>query len=121
MSERSDKLLLADIVTSISRIQEYTKGFSLENFSSNQLVIDAVTRNFEIMGEAASRLSTTLKNRNKSIPFRLIKDFRNRMIHFYFGIDYNIVWDVIHNELPGLHHRLSELYKTLPDNLFDAE
>jgi uncharacterized protein with HEPN domain len=121
MSERSDKLLLADIITSISRIQEYTKDFSLEDFLSAQMVIDAVIRNFEISGEAASRISPSFKTKHKSIPFRLIKDFRNRLIHFYFGVDHSIVWDIIHNELPALHTTLVKLHNTLPDNLFDTQ
>jgi len=109
MSERSDKLLLADMITSISRILEYTNGLSLEDFLSNHMVEDAVARNFEVIGEAASRISAEFKTENPSIPFRLIKDFRNRVIHFYFGIDYTIVWDIIINELPALQKKLSDL------------
>ena len=69
MSERSDKFLLADIITSISRIQEYTNGLSVEDFLSNHMVEDAVARNFEIMGEAASRISTDFKSGHPAIPY----------------------------------------------------
>jgi uncharacterized protein with HEPN domain len=95
MSDRSEKLLVQDIILSLTRIKEYTSDLSFDDFIATQLVIDGVIRNFAVIGEAVARLPLSLKKKNSSIPFRQIKDFRNRIIHFYFGIDYQIIWDII--------------------------
>lgn len=121
MSDRSEKLLVGDIINSIERIQEYSQGFSLDDFTSNQLVIDAVIRNFAVIGEAISRLSPSFKRKNSAIPFKQIKDFRIRIIHFYFGIDYQMIWDIISNELDSLLVNIKVLHQSMPDSLFDSE
>ncbi|MEP6711188.1 MAG: HepT-like ribonuclease domain-containing protein [Ferruginibacter sp.] len=121
MSDRSEKLLIGDIIISIQRIQQYTNGFTLDNFLSSQLVIDAVIMNFTVMGEVVSRLYLSFKRKNTTIPFRLIKDFRNKIVHFYFGIDHQILWDIITNELNTLLPELTVLHNSMPDSLFDDE
>jgi uncharacterized protein with HEPN domain len=94
MSKRDPKLLIEDILESAGKILDYTKNISYNQFCNDSKTIDAVIRNFEIIGEAANRLPTAFKEENDFIDWRRIIGFRNRIIHDYFGIDYSIVWQI---------------------------
>ena len=109
MSERNTQLLLSDIESSIQKILEYTYGMSYEDYENDSRTKDAVERNFEIIGEAASRVPEDFKETHPQIEWRIIKDFRNFIIHEYFGIDNQIVWDIVENRLPELEERISIL------------
>ena len=99
MPSRDDDLLIGDIITSCEKIFRYTETLSFENFSGNEMVVDAVVRNFEIIGEAAKLISEEMRMLNPLVEWQLMTDFRNLLIHEYFGIDIGIVWSVISNEL----------------------
>ena len=92
MSKRSVKLLLEDILEAIENIKDYTSEISFEGFLDSQKTKDAVVRNFEIIGEAATKLPKEFKENNSQIDWPGIIGFRNVLIHDYFGIDYHIVW-----------------------------
>jgi len=102
MSERDLVLLLQDIKTGILSILQYTEGLTLEGYEADLKTKHAVERNFEIIGETASRIPSDYKNLHLHIEWRIIKDFRNFIIHDYFGINNQIVWDTIQLRLPGL-------------------
>lgn len=102
MSKRIPGLLVADMIESAEKIISYTDGFSFEDFFNDGKTIDAVIRNFEIIGEAANRLPEEFKSANPQIEWSTLRGFRNRIVHDYFGIDYSIVWNIIKNYLPGL-------------------
>ncbi|MFN9596372.1 MAG: DUF86 domain-containing protein [Bacteroidota bacterium] len=102
MSKRVPGLLVADMIESAEKIISYTDGFSLEEFINDDKTVDAVIRNFEIIGEAANRLPDEFKTANPQIEWSTLRGFRNRIVHDYFGIDYSIVWNIIKNYLPGL-------------------
>ena len=102
MSKRQPNLLIEDIIDSSNKILEYTKGMSFENFTGDSKTIDAVIRNFEIIGEAANRLPEEFKEKHASINWHKIRGFRNRIVHDYMGIDYSIVWEIKNNFLPQL-------------------
>ena len=102
MSERSAELLLEDMLESCDRILEYTKELSFEEFRKNYLVVDAVVRNFTIIGEAAGRIPDAYKRKHPEIDWDRIRGFRNRIVHDYFGIDYQIVWIIIQKNIPEL-------------------
>lgn len=112
MSKRSDKLLLEDIMEAIDNINLYTTDFSQEQFLSDQKTKDAVVRNFEIIGEAANKLSEDFSKKNLSIDWKGVIGLRNVLIHDYFGIDYNIVWNIIKNFLPNLESELKNIIST---------
>lgn len=99
MSKRDDTLLIGDIVHSLNAIQHYTKGMTYDDFLNNQMCIDAVIRNFEIIREAANYISPDFKSIHPEIEWQKFTDFRNRLIYHYFGINYEIVWEVIENEV----------------------
>jgi uncharacterized protein with HEPN domain len=92
MSSRHPKLLLEDTLSSAQKILEYTENQSYDDFITDSKTIDAVIRNFEIIGEASNRLPQEFKDENDSIDWFRVIGFRNRIIHQYFGIDYEIIW-----------------------------
>jgi uncharacterized protein with HEPN domain len=79
---------------------EYTAGMSLDAFVNDSKTMDAVIRNFEVIGEAANRLPDAFKESHPAIDWHRIRGFRNRIVHDYMGIDYGIVWDIRENYLP---------------------
>lgn len=100
MSKRDPKLLISDILESAHKILEYTSGMNFEEFTRDSKTVDAVIRNFEIIGEAANRLPEAFKETYQDIDWQRIRGFRNRIIHDYFGIDYSIVWVIKDRFLP---------------------
>lgn len=103
MSDKRDPiLLLEDMLTCAERILKYTEGMHYNEFINSQITMDAVVRNFEIIGEASSNFDSDFKIINGEIPWKQLKNLRNRMIHDYTGVDYEIVWDLIQNHLEEL-------------------
>lgn len=102
MSNRRPELLLEDILQSAEKIQRYVAGMSFEQFLADDKTVDAVVRNFEIIGEASGRLPDDFRNDNKNIDWTRVRGFRNRIVHDYFGIDHSIVWNIVENFLPEL-------------------
>jgi len=93
-------MFLNDIQIAMSRIAEYIKGYDFENFKKDYKTVDAVIRNFEIIGEASKNLSEIIKEKYPDIPWEEMYYLRNRVSHEYFGVDYEIIWDVATNYLP---------------------
>ena len=94
MSRRNTQLLIEDILEAANRILTYTRDLSFEDFTADQKTVDAVARNFEIIGEAASRLPEEFKSKHPEINWIRITGLRNRIIHEYFGVDYSLVWKI---------------------------
>lgn len=111
MSRRNNTLLIQDIFEAAVKIRLYTKGMGLEEFKADEKTIDAVIRNFEIIGEAANRLDVEFKLSNPEIEWDRMRGFRNRIIHEYFGIDLEIVWPIIVNDIASLIKLLEEKLK----------
>ena len=107
MSKRNPKLLIEDILESSNKILTYTNGMSFEDFANDSKTVDAVIRNFEIIGEAANRLPDDFKDIYPAIDWYKIRGFRNRIVHDYMGIDYSIVWEIRNNFLDNLNDSLS--------------
>ena len=91
MSKRNSKLLIEDILESSNKILTYTNGMSFEDFANDSKTVDAVIRNFEIIGEAANRLPDDFKDLYPAIDWYKIRGFRNRIVYDYMGIDYSII------------------------------
>jgi uncharacterized protein with HEPN domain len=109
MSKREPFLLIEDMLESATKILDYTQNLSFEEFTQDSKTIDAVIRNFEIIGEAANRLPEDFKNKYPDIDWYRIRGFRNRIVHDYFGIDYGIVWEIRESFLPTLITTLKSL------------
>jgi uncharacterized protein with HEPN domain len=113
MSERKPSLIIDDILNCIEHIQLYTANLSFEQFSGNFMATEACLYNFQIIGEAVSKLPAEIKEANLTIPWSRIKGMRNRLIHEYFGTDLQLVWEVIKDELPSLETELRNIQDSL--------
>ncbi len=102
MSKRIAQLLVNDIIESGEKILHYTQGLTYEQFLEDEKTIDAVIRNFEIIGEAANRLPEDFKEMHTAVDWYKIRGFRNRIVHHYFGIDYAILWKIKETFLPDM-------------------
>ena len=98
--ERSYIFFLEDIIISMDRIQEYISNHDLSSFKKSYITVDAVIRNFEIIGEAVKNVPQKLKSEHGEVPWDAMYRFRNRVSHEYFGIDYEIIWDIAVNYIP---------------------
>ena len=117
MSKRDRILLLEDMLDSALKIRHYTNDLDFDSFLGDDKTIDAVIRNFEIIGEAANKIDHDFRIRNPEIEWKRIRGFRNRIIHNYFGIDNEIVWEIIENNL----HELIEWLEVLIDDKKNPE
>ena len=95
MPKREDELLITDILEAFRNIKEYVGTYDYDSFINNKMCVDAVVRNFEIIGEASNYLSLEFKSINCQVEWRKLIDFRNILIHHYFGVNYEILWDII--------------------------
>lgn len=103
------KVYVSHILDAIVAIGNYVDGLAFDDFKNNAMILDAVVRRFEIMGEAARQLPADFKKDCPGIPWRDIADMRNLLIHEYFGVDPNEVWQTIKNDLPDLSDKLKSL------------
>ena len=113
MPKRDADLLIRDMLQCCFQIFEYTKGIGFTDFVNDRKTVDAVIRNFEVMGEASKRIPEALQLANPQIEWKRISDVRNVLIHEYFGINYNIVWK-IEDYLPQVYTLLNQLSTRLP-------
>jgi uncharacterized protein with HEPN domain len=102
MSERDIPSLLQDILEAIGNIEVFTNGLTFEMYLVDLKTKHAVERNFSIIGEAVGRIDKSFKDQYPSVDWREVKDFRNIIVHDYFGIDDTIVWEIIHLNLGQL-------------------
>lgn len=104
-------MYLEDILVAMNRIDEYTNGLSFTQFKQDYKTVDAVIRNFEIIGEASKNLNSSLKLKYQEIPWEEMYYLRNRISHEYFGVDYSIIWDVAKNHLPGNRKSIEQIIR----------
>ena len=117
MSDRDCQLYLADIQDSGQAILSYIVGLEFEEFCNNRMRYAAVIREFEIIGEAVGKLPDDLKAQFPDVPWREIKDFRNLLIHEYFGVDLRIIWNTIHQDLPLLLKAANDIGNRYPESV----
>ena len=106
---RDPSIYLADILDSISIIEEYCEGLSLESFLASRKDQDAVIRRLLIIGEAAARLPDEFKTSHPDIPWREIVGMRNFLVHDCSRVNLNLVWETIQTQLPALKAKLTSL------------
>lgn len=109
MSKRSNILLLKDIFDSINAIEEFLSGYTEEDFYRDRRTKDAVVRNLEIIGEASKQITEEYKAQHPGIEWREAADLRNKIIHEYFGVDYVLLWEIIHLNIPSLKQKIQIL------------
>ena len=111
MPKRTRKFafFLEDILDAIEKIEKYIKGFTFEEFCTNDIVIDAIMRNLEVVGEASKNVPKNIKRKYTFVEWKEAIGFRNVLIHDYFGIDLESVWDTIKNNLPSLKENIKKV------------
>ena len=111
MPHRGWKLRVSDIIEALENVLDYTTGMTFEQFISDRKTIDAVVRNFIIIGEAATHLPDDIVTKYPDLPWREMRDMRNIVVHEYFGIDNLIVWETVQKNLPPILPLLRDLTK----------
>jgi len=111
---REWRLYVADMKACCERVTEYTSGLNREEFLSRRLVYDATLRNLELLGEAARNVPEEARALAPDIPWRRIVGVRNVLIHGYLGIDDDIIWDIVRNEVDKLRVALEKLEAANP-------
>ena len=99
---RRDDALFLDILIAARKIQQFTFEMTKVDFQENRMAQSAVIREFQVMGEATKQISEEARTQHPNIPWHQIAGMRDRMVHKYFRIDLDIVWDTIQQELTGL-------------------
>lgn len=107
--EREYRFYLEDMLSSMNKIGEYIKDLDYLGFVQSHLITDAVIRNLEIIGEASNKLPQVFKSKHPEIPWSNMYKLRNIVSHEYFGVDYEIIWEIIKFELPENKRQLEKL------------
>ena len=94
------KLYLKDIAEAMESIEQFVKGVTFDDFVKDDKTASAVIRKFEIIGEATKQIPDEIRQEYPTIPWKEMAGMRDRLIHFYSGVDYKLVWDTIKNRLP---------------------
>ncbi len=106
---RDSKVYLEDILEAAQRIRRYTTGLSFMRFAKDRKTIDAVVRNLEVIGEAAKNVPRNERQRHPKVEWRKMAGLRDILIHEYFGIDVEIVWDIVRRKIPVLQRQIKRM------------
>ena len=109
MSSRDWRFRIQDILKSIQKIEAYIEDMTASQFKKNELVIDAIVRNLEIIGEASKNIPLTTRRLYPNVPWNQMNGMRNILIHEYFGVDVPTVWHTARNHLPLLKKQLESI------------
>jgi len=104
---------LKDILDSIDDIESFIGSMSFEEFKKDKKTINAVVRSIEVIGEATKNIPRTLKDKHKEIPWKRMAGMRDKLIHEYFGVDVEILWKTVKEDIPPLKKLLQEILKQL--------
>ena len=110
---KNNSLFLEHILESINDIESFIRNITKKSFFDNKEKQNAVVRSLEVIGEASKNLSLSLKEKYNLIPWREIIGTRDKIIHHYFGVDLDIVWDIIKINLPGLKKGILKIKQEL--------
>ena len=93
---------IQDILEALGEVEEFTTGMQFEDFVEDKKTVNAVVRSLEVIGEATKRIPDSLREKYSEIPWKRMAGMRDKLIHEYFGIDLEIVWEVVNRELPPI-------------------
>lgn len=111
---KDDKLYLVHMIDCVERIETYTRD-GRDAYMGSTMAQDAVIRNFEIIGEAAKRVSDAVKQANPAVPWRRVAGLRDVLIHDYSGVDLDEVWSILSQELPAFKRGIEDILRSLED------
>ena len=107
--QREWRFYIDDMIGFAEKVLAYTEGMDQQEFTASGITYDAVLRNLELIGEAATRIPEQVRQAHPEIPWRMIIATRNRLIHAYLGIDDDIIWSIIRDDIPSLLKALKQL------------
>ena len=113
---RDYRLRLADIAECCEKISRYTAGMNIDQFEIDEKTFDAVVRNLEIIGEASNHIAPQIRNLHPDVEWRKIIALRNIVVHAYFGVDIDIIWDLVENKVPELLDQIRHILSLEQDN-----
>lgn len=106
---KDNSIYISHILDAIKDIKEFTKGMNKKQFLKNKMAEHAIVRNIEVIGEASKNISKDFRERHNDIPWQDIIKMRNKVTHFYFGISYETVWEVVRRDIPALEAKLKPI------------
>jgi uncharacterized protein with HEPN domain len=106
---RDYKLYLTDILAAMESIERFIGEMTFEEFQKDDKTASAVIRKFEIIGEASRNIPDEIKRRHREVPWKEMAGMRDRLIHAYFGVDYNLVWTTIKSRIPAAKHMIKKV------------
>lgn len=106
---REYKLYLADILAAMESIERFIEGMSFEEFQADDKTTSAVIRKFEIIGEASRNIPEEVKQKHPEVPWKEMAGMRDRLIHAYFGVDYNLVWTTIKTRISAAKQAIRKI------------
>ncbi|PIP23941.1 MAG: hypothetical protein COX90_02415 [Candidatus Nealsonbacteria bacterium CG_4_10_14_0_2_um_filter_38_17] len=114
---RNYKIYLKDILKSMESIEKFIENMTFEEFKGDDKTTSAVIRKFEIIGEATKKIPQEIRKKYPKIPWKEMAGMRDRLIHFYFGIDYKLVWETIKKKIPEVKPLIEKILKELEREL----
>jgi uncharacterized protein with HEPN domain len=112
---RDYSLYLRDILAAIESIQLFIEGMDLESFQSDDKTNSAVMRKLEIIGEAVKQVPDDVRQKSPQIPWKEMAGMRDKLIHFYFGVEYRLVWKAITERLPQVKRDVEMALRKMED------
>ena len=113
MKDRNYADYIHDILASIKEVDDFTKGMTFDDFCKDRKTTNAVIRSLEVLGEASRKISDDIKSKATNVPWAKMTGMRNKLIHEYFGVDLEIVWTVIKEELPPIKPFIEQLTREI--------
>ncbi len=110
-SARDWSLFLQDMQLCCSKVLRYSQGLTRQHFLADEMLVDAVLRNLEVLGEAAKQIPPAVRERHPQLPWRRIAGLRDVLAHAYFGLEEDTIWQIVAESIPSLADQLEQVVK----------